>query len=53
MEKVIAAGISSIVSRAAVTEEAIHLARKNKITVYGFVRNGNLYSDSMFKNRFL
>lgn len=55
LEKVIAAGISSIVSRAAVTEAAIHLARKNKITVYGFVRNGNgnLYSDSMFKNRFL
>lgn len=50
IEKIIAAGISVIVSRAAVTERAIRLAQKNKITVYGFVRNGNgnLYMDGSF-----
>ena len=55
LEKVIAAGLSAVVSKAAVTEAAIHMARKNKIIMYGFVRNGNgnLYSDSMSENRFL
>lgn len=55
LEKVIAAGISAVVSKAAVTEAAIYMARKNKIIMYGFVRNGNgnLYSDSMSENRFL
>ncbi len=51
LEKIIRTGVRVVVSRAAVTEAAVRLARENRITVYGFVRkgSGNIYSCSKFK----
>lgn len=47
LQKTINAGIRIIVSRAAVTDAAIELAKKNGITLLGFARNGraNLYHE--------
>ena len=46
MEKIIRAGFPVAVSRAAVTSEAIRLAKEHGITLYGFVRgnSANLYN---------
>ncbi len=46
MGKIVKSGIKTVVSRAAVTDEAIKAARDHGITLYGFVRKGegNLYS---------
>ena len=46
LQKVLHAGIETVISRAAVTSEAIALANANKITMLGFVRKntGNIYS---------
>ena len=46
LTKIIRAGISTVVSRAAVTGEAVKLAKNHGITMYGFVRrgSGNCYS---------
>lgn len=51
MEKVINAGIGIVVSRAAVTDAAISLAKKKDVTLLGFVRNGraNLYHEGRVK----
>ena len=45
LRKVIDAGFRIAVSRAAVTEGAVNLAKKEQITLLGFVRkgSGNLY----------
>ena len=40
MEKIIKSGISAVVSRAAVTDEAERKARAHKVALYGFVRKG-------------
>ena len=40
MEKIIRSGIPTVVSRAAVTDEALRLARTHKVVLYGFVRKG-------------
>lgn len=47
MAKIIHAGIPVAISRAAVTTEAVRLARKHGVTLYGFVRgsSANLYTD--------
>lgn len=47
LEKVIAAGFTMAVSRAAVTNRAVNLAKEKNITMLGFVRNntGNLYHE--------
>ena len=47
MAKVLRGGFSLVLSRAAVTDAAIRLARENNITLYGFARGGraNLYTD--------
>ena len=46
LAKIIWAGISTVVSRAAVTGEAVKLAKNHGVAMYGFVRkgNGNCYS---------
>ena len=46
LKKIIGAGISWVVSRSAVTGEAVRLARENNIHMFGFVRggNGNIYN---------
>lgn len=46
MGKIIHAGLSVAVSRSAVTDEAIRLAKAHNITLYGFVRgnSANLYN---------
>lgn len=46
LAKIIRAGISTVVSRAAVTGEAVKLAKNHGVAMYGFVRkgNGNCYS---------
>ena len=45
LEKVIKAGFKMVVSRAAVTASAVELARKENITMLGFIRRngGNIY----------
>ena len=45
LEKVIKAGFKIVVSRAAVTASAVALARKENITMLGFIRRngGNIY----------
>lgn len=45
--KIIHAGIPAVVSRAAVTSEAVRLAKEHKIRLYGFVRGNtaNLYQE--------
>lgn len=47
LQKIIRAGIPTVVSRAAVTGEAVKLAKENNIRMYGFVRsgNGNCYNE--------
>ena len=47
LEKVIKAGFRIVVSRAAVTASAVALARRESITMLGFVRRnaGNLYHE--------
>ena len=46
LAKIIRAGISTVVSRAAVTGEAVKLAKNHGIAMYGFVRrgSGNVYA---------
>lgn len=46
MAKMIHAGVPIAVSRAAVTSEAVHLAKQHGVTLYGFVRgsSANLYN---------
>lgn len=53
LQKVIHSGIGTVVSRAAVTDLAADLARRNKITLYGFVRKGkgNCYSKETFSGK--
>ena len=55
LAKIIRAGISTVVSRAAVTGEAVKLAKNHGIAMYGFVRrgSGNVYASgrkSLIKN---
>lgn len=47
MQKVIDAGFPMVVSRAAVTKAAVDLAKKEKVTLLGFIRNnvGNIYCE--------
>lgn len=47
MAKIIRAGIPVAVSRAAVTSEAVRLAREQRVQLYGFVRgdSANLYTE--------
>lgn len=49
LKKVIRAGVYTVVSHAAVTGEAIRLAKEKNVRMYGFVRNGcgNLYTDGV------
>ena len=51
LEKVIAAGFRIVVSRAAVTAEAVALARRENITMLGFIRRngGNIYHEGLVK----
>lgn len=51
LQKVIAAGIPMAVSRAAVTANAVALARKEHVTMLGFIRkdSGNLYHEGSVK----
>ena len=51
LQKVIKAGFRIVVSRAAVTANAVALARKENITMLGFVRSntGNLYHEGLVK----
>lgn len=51
LQKVIAAGIPMAVSRAAVTANAVALARKEHVTMLGFIRkdSGNLYTEGSVK----
>lgn len=53
LEKVIKAGFKIVISRAAVTASAVALARKENITMLGFVRRnaGNLYNEGAVKLR--
>ena len=56
LAKIIRAGISTVVSRAAVTGEAVKLAKNHGIAMYGFVRrgSGNVYASgrkSLIKNQ--
>ncbi|MDO4446939.1 MAG: formate dehydrogenase accessory sulfurtransferase FdhD [Lachnospiraceae bacterium] len=49
LKKIIQMGVATVVSRAAVTEAAVHLAEKYGILLLGFVRNhtGNLYAGQL------
>ena len=49
LKKIIQMGVATVVSRAAVTEEAVLLAEKYGILLLGFVRNytGNLYAGQL------
>ena len=51
LQKVIAAGIPMAVSRAAVTANAVALARQEHVTMLGFIRkdSGNLYTEGSVK----
>ena len=51
LQKVIAAGIPMAVSRAAVTANAVALARQEHVTMLGFIRkdSGNLYHEGSVK----
>lgn len=51
LEKVIAAGFLMAVSRAAVTGNAVELAKENNVTLLGFIRkdSGNLYHEGSVK----
>lgn len=51
LTKVLRSGISTVVSRAAVTERAAELACRQNIVLYGFVRrgNGNCYSPKIIE----
>ena len=53
LQKIVHAEIGTVVSRAAVTDLAADLARRNKITLYGFVRKGkgNCYSKETFSGK--
>lgn len=53
LKKVIDAGFSMVVSRAAVTDQAVMLAKEYGITMLGFIRksNGNLYHEGAVKIR--
>ena len=49
LKKIIQMGVTTVVSRAAVTEAAVLLAEKYGILLLGFVRNrtGNLYAGQL------
>jgi formate dehydrogenase assembly factor FdhD len=51
LQKVIAAGIPMAVSRAAVTANAVELAKQENVTMLGFIRkdSGNLYTEGSVK----
>lgn len=51
LQKVIDAGFPMVVSRAAVTNRAVELAKQNDVTMLGFVRKntGNLYHEGKVK----
>lgn len=51
LQKVIAAGIPMAVSRAAVTANAVELAKQEHVTMLGFIRkdSGNLYHEGSVK----
>ena len=51
LQKVIAAGIPLAVSRAAVTANAVELAKEKNVTLLGFIRkdSGNLYHEGSVK----
>lgn len=51
LQKVIDAGVPMAVSRAAVTEKAVKLAKEHQITMLGFIRknSGNLYHEGAVK----
>lgn len=51
MQKVIDAGFPMVISRAAVTEQAVKLAKKHQVTMLGFIRknSGNLYHEGAVK----
>lgn len=51
LQKVIAAGIPMAVSRAAVTANAVELAKQENVTMLGFIRKdfGNLYHEGSVK----
>ncbi|MBQ8857684.1 MAG: formate dehydrogenase accessory sulfurtransferase FdhD [Lachnospiraceae bacterium] len=51
LQKVIAAGFPMAVSRAAVTDQAVKLAKEHDITMLGFIRKntGNLYHEGTVK----
>lgn len=51
LQKIIDAGLLMVVSRAAVTEKAVKLAKEHGITMLGFVRKntGNLYHEGAVK----
>ncbi len=48
VKKLVRAGIHTVISRAAVTGEAVRLARENHIQMLGFVRKGNANVYSFF-----
>lgn len=51
LQKVIDAGFSMVVSRAAVTDQAVKLSKEHQITMLGFIRKnrGNLYYEGTVK----
>jgi FdhD protein len=48
VKKLVRAGIHTVISRAAVTGEAVRLARENHMQMLGFVRKGNANVYSLF-----
>ncbi|MEE1030958.1 MAG: formate dehydrogenase accessory sulfurtransferase FdhD [Ruminococcus sp.] len=53
LQKAIAAGFPMVVSRAAVTDSAVELAKEKQVTLLGFIRKntGNLYCEGSVKIR--